>query len=98
VNDLSIHTLVVMPRSEHLVVAGRCGTVFIFSLSGQLLKAMGVDKKGVDFISVVPSRQGKFVFGLAEDNQLYCFNVKEGRVEASFQVGGGGGGLKLAGA
>lgn len=80
---LSINAVAFMPtNAEQLVVCNRSPNVYIMSLTGQLVQTLSSGKReGGDFITAAVSGQGQWIHAVAEDSQLYCFEVGEGKLQ-----------------
>jgi WD40 repeat-containing protein SMU1 len=82
----SIHSLYLSPSNpEHVVVGTKTNTCYLMSLrGGKVLKTYSTGKKESGaFVRVVPSRKGGWIYAVAEDGVLYCFNTLSGALEAS---------------
>jgi len=86
--ELSVNTVIFMPgHPEHLLICNRSSTVYITTLTGQLVRALSSGKReGGDFVQCCASPQGGWVHCVAEDSHLYSFDVKEGKLQHLLRV------------
>jgi WD40 repeat-containing protein SMU1 len=69
-------------NAEQVVVCNRSPHVYIMSISGQLVQTLSSGKReGGDFVTCAVSGQGQWIHAVAEDSQLYCFDVGEGKLQ-----------------
>lgn len=70
-----------------IFVCCRTNTVLLMNLQGQVLKSFssGKREKG-DFVAILPSPKGDFLYACAEDLKLYCFSTASGALEQSMKV------------
>jgi len=86
--ETAIHTIIPLPNSQdQLVVFTRSSNVFITTLQGQVIKTFssGKTEKG-DFVCGTVSPKGKWIYCVAEDENLYCFNVASGQLDSVLPV------------
>lgn len=81
--DLTIHTVIGLPRNPDVfVVGGKCNTVFCVNIQGQTTKTMSTGKReGGDIVACTVSPRGEWVYALGEDGVCYCFSVATGKLE-----------------
>mmetsp|Transcript_33131 Transcript_33131/g.77465 ORF Transcript_33131/g.77465 Transcript_33131/m.77465 type:complete len:522 (-) Transcript_33131:184-1749(-) len=86
--ELSVNSVAFMPgRADQLLVCNRSPTVYITTLSGQLVKALSSGKReGGDFVACCVSAQGGWVHCVAEDSHLYSFEVAQGKLQHLLKV------------
>jgi len=86
--ELSVNSVLFMPNSpEQLVVCNRSPTLYVTTLSGQLIRALSSGKReGGDFVQCCVSPQGGWVHAVAEDSHLYSFDVREGKLQHLLKV------------
>mmetsp|Transcript_20695 Transcript_20695/g.36281 ORF Transcript_20695/g.36281 Transcript_20695/m.36281 type:complete len:526 (-) Transcript_20695:30-1607(-) len=92
--DYSVNCALVAPKipgySEHedlIFVCTRTNTILLMNLAGQVLKSFcsGKRDKG-DFVAMTTSPKGEWLYGVAEDNTLYCFSAASGSLEQTLKV------------
>mmetsp|Transcript_25439 Transcript_25439/g.28303 ORF Transcript_25439/g.28303 Transcript_25439/m.28303 type:complete len:510 (+) Transcript_25439:21-1550(+) len=75
----SIHSLI---GTDNIVVCDQSSTLYVMNLDGQILKTYSAGHtKGSDFTVCVVSPKCEWVYGIAEDNVLYCFSTKTDKLE-----------------
>jgi WD40 repeat-containing protein SMU1 len=87
--EISAIGLMLRPRKEGdkedaVYVITKTSTLYLMNLQGQQLKQYNTGKReGGDFVCGVASPKGKWVFCVAEDGNLYCFDTEteEGKLE-----------------
>ena len=81
--ELSINTVAFLPNNpEHLVVSSRSPHVHVMTLAGEVVQILSSGRRdGGDFVGCAVSTKGHWIHGLAEDGQLYCFDVAEGKLQ-----------------
>ncbi|CAE7243767.1 SMU1 [Symbiodinium sp. CCMP2592] len=92
--DYSVNAAIMAPKipgySEHedlVFVCTRTNTILLMNLAGQVLKSFcsGKRDKG-DFVAMTTSPKGEWLYGVAEDNTMYCFSVSSGSLEQTLKV------------
>jgi WD40 repeat-containing protein SMU1 len=88
VGDITVHTLLLWPRNvEQVIVGNQSGTLYIINMKGQVAKSFTNGKEeGGDFTSVSASPRGDWVYAVAEDKQMYCFNATDGTIGGKLPV------------
>ena len=60
----------------------------LLNVSGQVLKSFSSGKReNGDFVAMVPSPKGEWLYGIAEDQTVYCFAMESGQLEQTIKVG-----------
>jgi len=94
--EYAVNSIVLAPKMQALqsdpddaliFVCTRTNTILLMNLSGQVLKSFssGKREKG-DFVAMVPSPKGEWLYACAEDHQLYCFSSETADVEQTVKV------------
>lgn len=88
-----MHSVALHPtNSNQILVSNKSNTVFVMTMEGQVVATYQSGKQsGGDFIGMVVSPRGSYVYCLGEDNTLYCFGVASGKLEHLMEVHEGGG-------
>lgn len=74
-------------HADHLVVCTRTSTVYVMTTEGQVVQSLSSGRReGGDFVGAVVAPRGGYIYCLGEDGNLYCFNVKDSRLEHLMQV------------
>jgi len=96
--ETTIQSIFIIPKNmEQLLVCSRTPTVQIMTLKGQVVKSFTTTKKettangvtvdkGVDILCCCLSPRGDFLYCVADDNVLYCFDVQNGTLVHSIPV------------
>eukprot|EP00922_Rhytidocystis_sp_ex-Travisia-forbesii_P007963 GHVS01011753.1.p1 GENE.GHVS01011753.1~~GHVS01011753.1.p1 ORF type:complete len:550 (-),score=71.80 GHVS01011753.1:1462-3111(-) len=72
---------------EQIYVCVRCPTLYAMNLGGTVTKTFSSGKrKDGDFVDTCVSPQGDWIFGVAEDNTLYCFSNSSNKLEHVIKV------------
>ncbi|CAG8531010.1 9938_t:CDS:10 [Acaulospora colombiana] len=84
----TVNCVVQMPKNtDQIIVCNKSSTIFLVNVRGQIIKTFSSDKKtGGDFISCMVSPQGDFLYCVAEDSNLYCFNVQNGKLTSTLKL------------
>jgi len=88
IRDVAINTVILLPKNpEQIVVCNRSTKIYIMNLKGQVLRTFSSEKNAnCEFISCCLSPRGDWLYAIAEDCHLYCFNVSSGEMEHSMKV------------
>lgn len=71
----------------HIFVCTRTNTILLMNLQGQVLKSFSSGKRDKgDFVAMIPSPKGEWLYACAEDNRMYCFSTATGALEQTLQV------------
>jgi len=85
--EIPINCCCCFSKSEQIVVCDRSSTAYVMTLQGQVVRAISSGKKtGGDFLSACVSRMGTWLYCLAEDNMMYVFATKDGKLEHIVQT------------
>lgn len=70
-----------------IFVCTRTNSILLMNLHGQVIKTFssGRREKG-DFVAMVPSPKGDWLYACAEDHRLYCFSTASGALEQTLKV------------
>ncbi|KAL6764858.1 WD40-repeat-containing domain protein [Haematococcus lacustris] len=86
--EASINSVLLHPQHpDQIIVCNRSPTIYVLTQQGLVVRSYqsGKRDKG-DFVAACTSPRGEFIYGVAEDNTLYCFSTKEGKLEHIIQV------------
>lgn len=87
--EIAVNSIQLMPKTpEHFLVCTRSNTLSIMNMSGQIVRTLtnaAVAKEG-DFTACLVSPKGDYVYAVAEDHRLYCFNVTTGKVDHVMEI------------
>ncbi|CAG8559278.1 11480_t:CDS:10 [Acaulospora morrowiae] len=85
---VTVNCVVQMPKNmDQIIVCNKSSTIFLINVRGQIVKTFTSDKKtGGDFLSCTVSPQGEFIYCVAEDSNLYCFNVQNGKLTTTLKL------------
>ena len=88
-SNATINDVIVLPRrGDEFALCTRSKSLYIVNQGGQVVKSFSPDAKDkTDFLACCPSPRGEFLYGLADNNKLYCFRIESGELEHSFEVG-----------
>mmetsp|Transcript_55060 Transcript_55060/g.131207 ORF Transcript_55060/g.131207 Transcript_55060/m.131207 type:complete len:526 (-) Transcript_55060:94-1671(-) len=76
------------PDEDQLFVCTRTNTMMLMNLKGQVLKSFSSGKReNADFLAMVPSPKGEWLYGVAEDQTVYCFSMETGQLEQTVKLG-----------
>ncbi|GFH20492.1 uncharacterized protein HaLaN_17622, partial [Haematococcus lacustris] len=85
--EASINSVLLHPQHpDQIIVCNRSPTIYVLTQQGLVVRSYqsGKRDKG-DFVAACTSPRGEFIYGVAEDNTLYCFSTKEGKLEHIIQ-------------
>lgn len=93
----SVHSAIIAPKLPATVanqdetmifVCMHTNTLLLMNLNGQVVKSYpsGKREKG-EFVAMLPSPKGEWLYGVAEDHTLYSFSVESGRLEGTMKIG-----------
>ena len=83
---LSVHAY---PKNiDYLVVCNRSSSVFLMTREGHVLRTFDmVDKESKeDFVACIVSPRGGYVYCLAANMKMYCFDAETGRMVDAYAV------------
>merc|ERR1712051_1117713 len=70
-----------------LFVCTRTNTILLMNLQGQVIKTFSSGKRdNGEFVAMVPSPKGDWLYACAEDHRLYCFSTATGALEQTLKV------------
>ncbi|GAB5589826.1 hypothetical protein Unana1_04726 [Umbelopsis nana] len=80
----TVNNVIAMPNNpENILVCSKTNTLYLLNIKGQMLKSFTHSKKaGADFVSAAISPHGDFVYAVAEDSNIYAFNISNGSLVA----------------
>ena len=86
--ELAIHSICFLPTNpDHLVIGNRSPHVYVMSTSGTLVQTLSSGKReGGDFVAATVTAQGHWVHCVAEDSNLYSFELSEGKLQNLLKV------------
>lgn len=87
-SDVAVNTVLWMPRGpDMLLVCNRSPHLYLMSMKGEVMRIYSNGKdKGADFVTALVSAHGEFVYGLAEDGNVYCFKSDNGELVHTLRV------------
>ena len=82
-SPIMINSIHPVPKtSDEFVVCNRSNTIYIVDLQGQVLNSFTSSKrKGGDFLHCLLSPKGEWLYGVAEDRNLYCSSTESNQLE-----------------
>ncbi|OAF66799.1 WD40 repeat-containing protein SMU1 [Intoshia linei] len=86
--DVSVNSVHILPNyPDHILICNTSNTLVLINNHGQIVRSFtsGKNEKG-EFCAVYPSPQGKWIFGIARDNVLYCFSSTTSKLERTINV------------
>ncbi|KAJ3107204.1 Serine/threonine-protein kinase smu1 [Phlyctochytrium planicorne] len=92
VQSASVIKIISFPSSDDYLICNKSPFLYLMSANGQIIRtftAISLPKKGEtspDFLAAGISAKGKFVYGIASNNNIYCFVANAGSVTNSFPV------------
>lgn len=86
--EIAVNTIQLMPKTpEHFLICTRSNTISIMNMSGQIVRTLtNAVADGGDFVCCTVSPHGEFIYAVAENRQLYCFNVQSGKIDQTMEV------------
>jgi WD40 repeat-containing protein SMU1 len=87
-SNAPIHSIQALPNSpETLAVSNRSPVIYFMNLRGDITAQFHAGMNtGENFITSIISPKGGFLYGVTEDNTLYCFSVKTKKLEHMIKV------------
>eukprot|EP00401_Gymnodinium_catenatum_P005299 CAMPEP_0117476802 /NCGR_PEP_ID=MMETSP0784-20121206/10496_1 /TAXON_ID=39447 /ORGANISM="" /LENGTH=524 /DNA_ID=CAMNT_0005271087 /DNA_START=1 /DNA_END=1571 /DNA_ORIENTATION=+ len=89
----AVNAVALAPKSfnledeECVYVCTRTNTIILMNLSGQIIKSFSSGKRDKgDFVALVVSPKGEWLYAAAEDHKLYCFSTVSGEIEQTLKV------------
>eukprot|EP00735_Rhodelphis_limneticus_P010174 TRINITY_DN2927_c5_g1::TRINITY_DN2927_c5_g1_i2::g.4634::m.4634 TRINITY_DN2927_c5_g1::TRINITY_DN2927_c5_g1_i2::g.4634 ORF type:complete len:544 (+),score=120.41,sp/Q8W117/SMU1_ARATH/60.67/0.0,WD40/PF00400.27/0.0034,WD40/PF00400.27/3.6e-07,WD40/PF00400.27/4.4e-07,WD40/PF00400.27/2e-11,WD40/PF00400.27/0.0031,Nup160/PF11715.3/6.2e+02,Nup160/PF11715.3/0.027,Nup160/PF11715.3/0.00044,PQQ_2/PF13360.1/0.011,Nucleoporin_N/PF08801.6/1.3e+02,Nucleoporin_N/PF08801.6/15,Nucleoporin_N/PF08801.6/1.3,PQQ_3/PF135 len=84
IGDISVNTFALMPmNNEQIVICNKSNNLYQMTLQGALVKVFSGDRQSpADFVDVVVSPKGDWIYALTSDSNLVCFNVRKGEVDS----------------
>ncbi|KAK8808010.1 hypothetical protein WA588_006495 [Blastocystis sp. NMH] len=80
--DISVMLAEPLPQDpERLFVVPRFHEAFIMTMSGDVVYRLPTSKEEVQFTGGCVSPHGKYVYGVSEDGDRYCFRAEDGELE-----------------
>jgi WD40 repeat-containing protein SMU1 len=81
-SELAVTGLQMLPRNDQFVVSNRSPVLYVMSITGQVIKSFSSgQKEKADFVSFTVSPKGEWIYGVTEDNTLYCFSTATSKLE-----------------
>ena len=86
--EVTVNSLHFFPKNpDHFVVCNRSNTLSIMNMSGQTVKTLTNGKTaGGDFVNCILSPRGDWIYAIADDHNLYAFNVASGKLDKVLPV------------
>eukprot|EP00357_Protocruzia_adherens_P006973 CAMPEP_0114979430 /NCGR_PEP_ID=MMETSP0216-20121206/4365_1 /TAXON_ID=223996 /ORGANISM="Protocruzia adherens, Strain Boccale" /LENGTH=513 /DNA_ID=CAMNT_0002340751 /DNA_START=500 /DNA_END=2041 /DNA_ORIENTATION=- len=81
--ELTVNSVMLNPKNnDQIIVCNKSNTIYMANTNGQIIKTFSNGKKeGGDFIACCLSPKAEWLYGIAEDNFLYCFDFSSGNME-----------------
>merc|ERR1712060_734954 len=68
-------------------VCTRTNQLLLMNLTGQVMRSFSSGKKEKgDFVAMLASPKGDWLYACAEDHRLYCFSTESGSLEQTLKV------------
>jgi WD40 repeat-containing protein SMU1 len=94
--NYAVNVVILAPKSatqtddECIYVCTRTNTLLLMNLKGQVLKSFSSGKRDrSEFNAMITSPRGEWLYGVAEDRTLYCFNTLSGELEQTLKISDG---------
>jgi WD40 repeat-containing protein SMU1 len=84
-----VHSLLINPvKSDELLVCTRSNAVHSMTVQGSVARSWtsGKAEDQASFVAATVSPRGSFLYCLATDGNLYCFNTAAGRLDHVLEV------------
>lgn len=97
--EIAVNSVLVNPvKTDELLVCTRSNAVHAMTIAGSVARTWTSGKKEdeASFVSATVSPRGSFLYCLATDGNLYCFNTAAGRLDHVLEVHGKGAAIGLA--
>lgn len=81
--EVAVNAVLLHPnQADHIIVCNRSSSVYTATFVGQVVKSWSSGRRiGGNFVAAAVSPRATFLYCLGEDGNLYCFNMKEGRLD-----------------
>lgn len=87
VTETVCNTASFRPRfSNQLIICNRTSDIYLMDLKGELILRMSSKTDDLRFISATASPKGKYCYAIASDGSVWCFNMTDGKLEATLRT------------
>jgi WD40 repeat-containing protein SMU1 len=97
--EIAVNSVLVNPvKTDELLVCTRSNAVHAMTIGGSVARTWTSGKKEdeASFVAATVSPRGNFLYCLATDGNLYCFNIAAGRLDHVLEVHSQGAAIGLA--